>query len=263
MMGRFPIITAKLERAKKHVEDLNVALIAFWDAEPYVIRFEDDPNTRERTYYVLSVQDLPPEIVTIVGDALHNLRSALDHLAYQLVVAAGGKPDINTAFPIAKSFESYMSPKGRLKVKGMRQDAIKAIDAHKPYKGGNDTLWHLHELNNIEKHRLLITACSTNRARSMTPSERADVTKIFVGSQPNDPIPEFRGMLKAVTPVPLKAGDKLLTVPQYELEQYIHFHFDLLSNEPGVIDRKPLVEALHQMTQLVGKIILEFDVLLK
>ena len=34
---------------------------------------------------------------------------------------------------------------------------IKAIDALKPYKGGNDALWRIHELDNIDKHRALFT----------------------------------------------------------------------------------------------------------
>ena len=39
----------------------------------------------------------------------------------------------------------------------MRQEAVKAIDRLKPYGGGNDFLWRLHGLNNIDRHRLLFT----------------------------------------------------------------------------------------------------------
>jgi hypothetical protein len=39
----------------------------------------------------------------------------------------------------------------------MRADAIAAIDAAKPYKGGNEPLWRIHELNNIDKHRSLFS----------------------------------------------------------------------------------------------------------
>ena len=31
------------------------------------------------------------------------------------------------------------------------------VDALKPFRGGNDTLWQLAQLSNIEKHRLLLT----------------------------------------------------------------------------------------------------------
>ena len=37
----------------------------------------------------------------------------------------------------------------------MRPEAVKAIDALQPYKGGchGDILWRIHELDNINKHR--------------------------------------------------------------------------------------------------------------
>jgi hypothetical protein len=48
------------------------------------------------------------------------------------------------------------------KTEGIPAGAVKLIEATKPYKGGYDNLWILHELNNIDKHRLLITAAATN-----------------------------------------------------------------------------------------------------
>ena len=37
------------------------------------------------------------------------------------------------------------------------QETANLLEACKPYKGGNDTLWLISELNNIDKHRLLFT----------------------------------------------------------------------------------------------------------
>lgn len=39
----------------------------------------------------------------------------------------------------------------------MRADAIQAIDDLKPYKEGNPTLWRLRELDNIDKHRAILS----------------------------------------------------------------------------------------------------------
>jgi hypothetical protein len=60
------------------------------------------------------------------------------------------------AFPIARSLKRYEEIKPR-KLRGVRKDAIDAIDALKPYKSGNNELWFLHALNNIDKHRLVLT----------------------------------------------------------------------------------------------------------
>ena len=39
----------------------------------------------------------------------------------------------------------------------MRPEAVEAIDRLKPYKGGNDLLWKIHALNNLDKHRAIFT----------------------------------------------------------------------------------------------------------
>jgi hypothetical protein len=49
----------------------------------------------------------------------------------------------------------------------MTQQAVAAIDALKPYKGGNDVLWQLHELNNVDKHRLILTVGSAVRSTDL------------------------------------------------------------------------------------------------
>lgn len=154
-LAKSRIILSKVERAKKHIEDLHVSLKAFWDSEPNRITFQDDLKERERSYYLVSVADIPLEILNIIGDVLHNLRSALDHVAYALPLAHGVKERSWNQFPIVESAAKYMSADVRGKVQTFRQDVVKAFDALKPYKGGNDTLWRLHELNKIDKHRLV------------------------------------------------------------------------------------------------------------
>lgn len=78
-------------------------------------------------------------------------------MAYQLVLV--GSPDSEPSraieFPISKDHVSYESDKPR-RVRGMRADAVKAIDELKPYKGGNDVLWRIHELDIIDKHRSIL-----------------------------------------------------------------------------------------------------------
>jgi hypothetical protein len=141
----------------------------------------------------------------------------------------------------------------------MRQDAIDAINAVKPYKGGNDTLRRLHRLNAIDKHRLLLTIGTAYTAHSMTPSERVRAANIYTGSNPGKPVPDLSGILITAHPLRiLKPGDILRTIPEAEMEQHMQFHFDIAFNEPGIAEGEPIVVTLHQMTQLVGKIILKF-----
>ncbi len=127
-----------------------------FDANPYKVGAKHDPQTRKLIYYVASVEPTPECLPLIAGDAIQNLMSALDHLAYQIVCSdtADNPPNPNWIyFPIADDAAKYEAVK-RGKIKGARQETFDAIDALKPYKGGNDLLWILYKLKNSKN-----TAC--------------------------------------------------------------------------------------------------------
>jgi len=164
---RIILVRVKVERAKKHLRDLATEVLSLHNTAVVM----SDPNTglSPQSVSVLhpnNFQELPTlsfEVVAIAGDVVHNLRSALDHLAQQLVLVGlnpatpiTDKELRQIEFPIAETLAKYEADKAR-KVKGMRPEAIEAIDRLKPYKGGNDALWRIHELDNIDKHRTLFT----------------------------------------------------------------------------------------------------------
>lgn len=75
---------AKADRAQHHLGSLDRLMAEFRASEPYTVvpRPTDLPG---RTEYRLHVhRPMPPEISTTIGDILHNLRSALDSLAYEI-----------------------------------------------------------------------------------------------------------------------------------------------------------------------------------
>ncbi len=256
-------LTAKAKWADKQIVELDRLLKAEFPgghSPKYPIRSEDDLTAGERTYYCDSVPDIPIDVSLLAGDVLQNLRSSLDHLACHLVEIAGNEVSSQTCFPIADTADEYMAKTFRRKIKGMRQDAIDAIDTIKPYKSGNDTLWHLHKLNNIDKHRLLLTACSTNRARSMTPSEKVMLTEFIKASHPGAKVTvDLRGAFRAVPLVPLEAGKKLYTVSHSELEKEVEFLIAIAFNEPKIIECRPIVEVLNEFSNMVTGIILNFN----
>jgi hypothetical protein len=256
-------LTAKAERAIKHIGDVEKVLLKAFPGgrrQPYAIRFEDDLNKQERSYYIVSVPDVPLEVTLIVGDVLQNLRSSLDHLACHLIRKGNGTVTTQSGFPIASDATKYLPSFFDRKIAGMWQEAKDAIHAIKPYKGGNDTLWRIHELNKIDKHRLLLTACSTHVGRSSTPSERLRMQKIFTDSHPGLRAPNLRGHLMSIPiRIPLKAGDILCTVPHSELEQNMKFLIDVAFNEPQIIECKPIIPALYDMSEVVLNITIGFD----
>lgn len=133
---RIDNIRVKIQRARKYVDEAATFIESYLDKKPFVVSYKRDPNTRRLVYFVSSVQEPDPQLSGMVGDALHNLRSALDHIAYQLVLIGTGKaPSRRVYFPIWDSQAKYEA-EGRSQIDGARPEAVTAVDAIKPYKGG-------------------------------------------------------------------------------------------------------------------------------
>src|SRR5260370_29058031 len=94
-------IRAKIERAKYHIDELASRAQAFAEGNENCLVAEDDPQTGEKVYRIRLRAPLPALVPLIIGDAAHNLRSSLDHLAWQLVEANGGTPGRQTIYPLS------------------------------------------------------------------------------------------------------------------------------------------------------------------
>jgi hypothetical protein len=49
---------------------------------------------------------------TLIGEFLHNTRSSLDHLAWQLVLSNSGEPSLATCFPILQTAPTTQQERG-------------------------------------------------------------------------------------------------------------------------------------------------------
>ena|SRR6185295_3135399 len=256
---RLAQIRPKIERAKLHIGDLEREIRRFLDTNPYKVAIKRDPESRKPIYYVSSVEPTPSSIALIAGDAIQNLMSALDHMAFQLVCVSTNDNPPNPKwifFPIADDAVKYEAKKAG-KIQGARQDIVDAIDLIKPYKGGNDLLWILYRLNSVEKHRLLLTvgsmSGSVNIGQIMHKHIVDDLSKLWPGAI----VPAFDFFLReAGTNLPMKAGHELfIDAPDAEFDEKLQFRFDIAISEPQVLEAQSLFETLHQMANLVEGII--------
>jgi hypothetical protein len=78
-------LVLKVERAKKHILELEAEYTSYRKDRRYRIDFRTDPKTRSRIYYVADAKPIPKTFSPILGDALNNLRSCLDHAVYAMV----------------------------------------------------------------------------------------------------------------------------------------------------------------------------------
>jgi hypothetical protein len=263
MPSRLDRVRLKVERAKEHIRDLELELKAFFDTKPYIVGTKRNPQTRQLIYYLVSVKGVPDRIAVIAGDILQNLRSALDHLAYALFMVgpggAGGSPAKHVYFPISDDAAKY-AVESPGKVKGMRQDAIDAVNAAKPYKGGNDALWVLHKLNNVDKHRFVIVVGSAFRSLDLGAHVVAAMAKLNPALADIE-LPAFFGSSDRM--FPLKVGDEFfIDAPDAEVIKKMQFRFEVAFGEPGIIEGESLLATLQSMADIVSKLISDFAPLL-
>lgn len=119
------------------------------------------PNA-EKTRYDVIVSGVPTagqEIALLAGDIIHNLRSVLDHLAWELADPMSRSE--RTDFPILEVAREHDGTRLPAAIKGVHDHRIqKIVEAVQPYNRPNPSenfLWLLDQFDIIDKHRLLLT----------------------------------------------------------------------------------------------------------
>jgi hypothetical protein len=237
----------KVQRANKHVIDLEELIADAKKAGAGALFAEDDP---ERKAVKLSVDysavlAVIPDIQLIVGDAIHNLRTALDHLAYAVVLASGETPLSHLYFPIDTELRSLVSQPSFRKIQRVApQIADLIVNEIKPYGTGN-LFVKLNHLDRIDKHRLLLVHTATAQAKVYMSKDDDYVPDEAVGS--------FILIPANPTRIP-KPGSHAATHNQ----KYRHLAFEIQFDAGLPFENEPVVPSLHQLVKLVASVINTF-----
>jgi hypothetical protein len=156
-------VRAKLDRADEHLNALADAIQVFIsrDPQPFGISVPYfDPNTNWYTVYAIVEEEPPDRLGVILGDVLHNTRSALDHLVWQLVILDGGIPkggSRGNAFPISMTEAAWETAKGQ-HLAGVSEAHRNILEKTQPFKADNPDLslfgW-LRYLSDTDKHQVV------------------------------------------------------------------------------------------------------------
>jgi hypothetical protein len=166
----------RLNRALYHLNCLQAEVDAWLDEQPHRTwtMTEADDDGPKKYFYCQVLRKPPSHLSLIIGDCLHNLRSALDNLAFELVLEHKQGPLSkgivrDSAFPILSvDIEQDAETMKRFKrmTRGMSPGARKAIEALQPYTRkknfASHPLWQLNELSIRDKHRLPPVASVVN-----------------------------------------------------------------------------------------------------
>lgn len=146
----------KVERAFTHIQRTNQLLEAFYQRNEPIRSFHDDPAKGIRTIRIeVPNAESSVEIGITVGEALYDLRSALDYLACGLVRANGCPVTAQTGFPLfLKDNPGRINPvlKGIPKVARDLILELQPYNAVDPDEPDDTYLGALQVLSIIDKH---------------------------------------------------------------------------------------------------------------
>jgi hypothetical protein len=143
---------AKVERAKTQIQDLEMAIKAFFEVTPYEIVRQLDFNADEEIRGFRLSKEVSADLSVRVGELFHNLRSSLDQMVAEIVVRIAGRSESRVEFPFGRDFGEFDA--SILKQKKLPADVVTMIRSLQPYNGGDPLLWLLHSANRRDKHRM-------------------------------------------------------------------------------------------------------------
>ncbi len=163
-MHSFDGVNLKIVRVKEQIEAFRRDIELFHTSKPKPCEIIPHGDTKGLNYsltYCIN-RHPPKEWGVLAGEIAYNLRSALDHLAWQLALLKTNNPSRSTEFPIFYDQAIFNDPgKGvKNKWKDIPLYIRPTIEKFQPYNRGKwpelELLWCLHEINRIDKHREII-----------------------------------------------------------------------------------------------------------
>jgi hypothetical protein len=160
-------------------------------------------------------------------------------------------PVFGSADKYAKAFKSG-SPG---QVQGAPKKVVDFIKAANPYKGANNPLWRIHQLDIVDKHKLLVPVGMVQGFGLHQLSEMNTVEiEVFV---PNNALQFPLEDSTEIYRVPARGSSS----PVAQMHMYPHFTFGVAFGEGEIVEGEPLVPTLHEFTQFIEGFIESFVVL--
>lgn len=153
----------KLKRGIEQVKTLCEEARAFENDKAYLFETERKPRSVQEVEYrcfAIERKTMPDHWPLLAGEAIQNLRSALDHLVYEKSGGASG-----TQFPIFTDAGRFQGKSGQY-MKGVSGAVRTFIEEVQPYRfmpehAAQHPLAQLRSLSNLDKHRVLATVVSS------------------------------------------------------------------------------------------------------
>lgn len=166
-MDRFTAAELKIKRAHEHIADFQRSLGLLKDSYVSSLERHEAIRCQVISYALPNVEKLTNDMALIFGDAIHNLRVAIEYAWLGAIEKfAPSQLDSHTKFPTGETRENV---EDRLRSRKIDILAPKLFDRIvsdiKPYMGsGNHDIKVLHDLDVSDKHWLFVPVVSAGHA---------------------------------------------------------------------------------------------------
>jgi hypothetical protein len=155
---RFTSSRLKIERANKHIADIYAAVRTLPDR--YTATVEVNPQTGNEVikHDLSDGNTITTDLALMIGDAIHNLKCALDYAWIGTIERfVPSALDSSTKFPVRPTKDELESALRGRKIDTAAPTLFELVVSNiKPYQGGDHSIWSVHTLDILDKHRLLI-----------------------------------------------------------------------------------------------------------
>jgi hypothetical protein len=242
-------VRLKVLRTEEHLRELESEIGQWASRHPNAIVGKFEPETSDYVFRFRVFEPTHDRWGLLIGDSVHNARSALDHLACRLVELNGKTANRATQFPIFTTCSDFVRVGKRMVAKLDRRH-LDMIEQLQPYHAGDNLpevagahriaqhpLTILNDLSNADKHRVFNTTFAVPRAVGFTPILALDC----IIPDESDWTPNWG---------PLKNGSEVFRFPVIQKGPHPEVHLDqLVRVEVSLGYGEPAVETLGRIVE--------------
>lgn len=237
----------KVARAEKLISEIESQFDKFISKHQPSLNF----ITHDGSYrlQIIVGQSIPSDFSTLIGDAVHNLRTSLDHLVWELMEVDGGVQDRYTKFITGNNQRNFeTSCEG---VKTPRPDTILFLKSLAVFPGGSgEALYILNDLDISDKHKTLTPVVGIVNIRHLKMCFRGGGVMSLGGAKFEVDDKGYSDLVKTGLPF---ESIKVDGVPKFEI---------VFGDAEGVA-RKPIIDTLRQMLKQVSATHKAFEAFVK
>jgi hypothetical protein len=147
-------VDAKMIRAHEHIETLGRETMEYLSSIDMTLHVMTAPHLSNPWIVFHATDYIPPmRLTAVLGDAVHNMRAALDNLVCGLAKTKDRSCNCqDTAFPYRQN-EADWNANAQFDLDGVPKPAKKIIKSLQPWLNPTSPLLLLNKLSNVDKHR--------------------------------------------------------------------------------------------------------------